>query len=108
MLFRSKNYERFRIEDCKIDKAISNKLDLTPSEIRNYQQLNPDLWSVYYKIGKYYYDKGYYTASEIEFRKALSKEITTLPDQRNIEKYLKKMNQNYHSVLQQNAFEYFY
>jgi len=86
-----KNYELFRIEDCKIDKAISNKLDLTPSEIRNYQQLNPDLWSVYYKIGKYYYDKGYYTASEIEFRKALSKEITTLPDQRNIEKYLKKM-----------------
>ncbi len=84
-----KNYERFRIEERKINKALSGKLDLTPSEIRNYQQLNPDLWSVYYKIGKYYYDKGYYTASEIEFRKALSKEITTLPDQRNIEKYLR-------------------
>lgn len=87
-----KNYERFRIEDRKVDKALHGKYELTPSEARNYQQLNPDLWSVYYKIGKYYYDKGYYTASEIEFKKALSKEITTLPDQRNIEKYLKKID----------------
>jgi len=87
-----KNYELYRIEDRKIDKAISDKSDLSSEEIRKYQQLNPDLWSVYYKIGKYYYEKGYYKASQTKFEKALSKEITTLPDQRNIEKYLKKIN----------------
>lgn len=87
-----KSYELYRIEDRKIDKVISEKSNLSSEEIKNYQALNPDLWLVYYKIGKYYYEKGYYKASQIEFEKALSKEITTLPDKINIEKYLKKIN----------------
>lgn len=87
-----KNYELYRVKDRKIDQAISEKSNLSTEEIRTYQQLNPDLWLVYYKIGKYYYKKGYYRASQIEFEKALSKEITTLPDKKNIEKYLKKIN----------------
>ncbi|HLV45675.1 MAG TPA: C45 family peptidase [Flavobacterium sp.] len=88
-----KNYELYRIEDRKIDQIIEDKSHLSSAEIKHYQQLNPDFWAVYYKIGKYYYDKGYYTIAQAEFEKALSKEITTLPDRRNIEKYLKKIDQ---------------
>ena len=87
-----KNYELYRIEDRKIDQIIEDKSHLPSAEIKHYQQLNPDLWAVYYKIGKYYYNKGYYTIARAEFEKALSKEITTLPDQRNVEKYLKKID----------------
>ena len=43
-------------------------------------------------IGVYYYDKKDYALAKKEFEKALSKEITTLPDVKNINKYLKKIN----------------
>src|SRR5690606_27069130 len=87
-----KNYELYRVKDRKIDQAIADKLQLSTNEIKNYQQLNPNLWSVYYKIGVYYYDKKDYALAKKEFEKALSKEITTLPDVKNINKYLKKIN----------------
>lgn len=87
-----KNYELYRVKDRKIDQAIADKLQLSTNEIENYQQLNPNLWSVYYKIGVYYYDKKNYALAKKEFEKALSKEITTLPDVKNINKYLKKIN----------------
>lgn len=87
-----KNYELFRIEDRNIDKAITEKKDLKPDYIRYYQSLNPDFWVVYYKAGLYFYNNGYYTAAKAEFEKALTKEITTLPDKEETERYLKEIN----------------
>ncbi|MFY0481871.1 C45 family autoproteolytic acyltransferase/hydrolase [Flavobacterium sp. PLA-1-15] len=86
-----KDYEQYRINDRIIDEAISKNKNLTVALIKNYQNLNPNHWMVYYKAGKYYYDKGWYKASELEFQKALTKEITTVPDKIQIEKYLKKI-----------------
>ncbi|PZR19319.1 MAG: acyl-CoA--6-aminopenicillanic acid acyl-transferase [Flavobacterium psychrophilum] len=87
-----RNYENFRIEDRKVDKAIKDKTPLDESYIRHYQALNPDFWVVYYKAGLYFYNKGYYTAAQYEFEKALGKEITTLPDKEKTEAYLKKIS----------------
>ena len=72
-----KNYEEYRKMERVIEKAIEEDEDLTVNAITHYQQLNPDFWKVYYNIGKYYYNRGYYTASKAEFEKALTKEITT-------------------------------
>ena len=59
---------------------------------REYQSLNADFWLVYARIGEYYYQRGWFKAAEVEFKKALEKEITTVPDREKIEDYLKKIN----------------
>lgn len=86
-----KNYQKFRIEDRKIDSYLRNKTEVSFDFIRNYQSLNPDYWVVYYKAGLYFYQKKYFQLAQHNFEKALTKEITTVPDKEAIEKYLKKI-----------------
>ena len=88
-----KNYEQFRIEDRNMDAILENKSDLEANFIKKYQSLNPDFWIVYYKPGKYFYDQKKYTLAKPELEKALTKEITTLPAKKQIEKMLRKINQ---------------
>ena len=87
-----KNYEKFRIEDRKMDAVLENKSDLDSDFRKNYQSLNLDYWIVYYKIGLYFYQKKNYQEAKGHFEKALTKEITTLTAKQEIEKYLKKIN----------------
>jgi hypothetical protein len=86
------DYEKFRILDRKLDEVLKEKLTLETGFAKEYQNLNPYFWLVYSKIGEYYFQKGWYKAAEIEFKKALEKEITTVPDKKKIENYLKKIN----------------
>ncbi len=87
-----RNYEEFRRQDRVIDHAIAEKEDLPRNFIKNYQSLNPDYWKVYYSVGKYYYNKGYYAAAKAEFEKALRTEIVTLSLKQNTEGYIRKIN----------------
>ncbi|WP_394774483.1 C45 family autoproteolytic acyltransferase/hydolase [Flavobacterium sp.] len=86
-----KNYQKFRIEDDKIDLWLKNKEVISLEFIQQYQSLNPDYWVVYYKAGLYFYQQKEYKLSQANFEKALTNEITTVPDKRAIEKYLKKI-----------------
>lgn len=86
-----KNYKQYRKEDRIIDAAIENKETLPLAFIETYQSYNPDFWEVYYKAGVYNYNRGYYTAAKAEFEKALTKEITTVPDREQVEDYLMKI-----------------
>ena len=86
-----KNYKKFRIEDHKIDLYLKNKTEIPLDFIQNYQSLNPNYWVVYYKAGLYFYQKKYFLLAQENFKKALTKEITTVPDKEAIEKYLKKL-----------------
>ncbi|MDO5609101.1 MAG: C45 family peptidase [Capnocytophaga sp.] len=86
-----KNYEEYRKINRIIEKSIKNKTDISAEMIRHYQSLNPDLWSVYYKIGVYYYQKGWYAAARNEFKKAENKVVTTQYDLENIQKYQRKI-----------------
>lgn len=85
------SYEKYRVVDREIDSLLENKYEIRQELINVYQNLNPDLWIVYYKIGNYYYDKGWLKAAEIQFEKALTKEITTLPSRLIIEQKLKSI-----------------
>ena len=85
------NYQKFRIEDDKIDLYLKNKKEIPLEFIQHYQSLNPDYWVVYYKAGLYFYQKKYFQLAQINFEKALTKEITTVPEKETIEKYLKKI-----------------
>lgn len=85
------DYEQYRVLSRTLQKAINEDTHLEPSMLSKIQQLNPEYWEVYYLVGKYYYEKGYYTAALISFEKAKTKEITTVPDQEALEKYIKKI-----------------
>lgn len=87
------NYEQYKMMNTEMTHAIDNndRIALTDDFISYYQSLNPDFWVVYYQAGKYYYQLKDYQKAKAEFEKALTKEITTLPDKENVEKYLRKM-----------------
>ena len=85
------NYEEFKFANGEVQNAIDgDDVVLTDDFIPHYQSSNPDFWLVYYQAGKYYFNQKAYSNAKIEFEKALSKEITTVPDRENVEKYLRK------------------
>ncbi len=85
------NYEEFKFANGEVQNAIDgDDFVLADDFIPHYQSLNPDFWLVYYQAGKYYFNQKAYSNAKIEFEKALSKEITTVPDRENVEKYLRK------------------
>lgn len=85
------HYEQSKMLAKEINEAAENKdILLTDDLIPYYQSMNPDFWQVYYQSGKYYFNKKEYSKAKTEFEKALTKEITTVPDRKNVEKYLKK------------------
>jgi predicted choloylglycine hydrolase len=85
------HYEQFRIEDKKIDLFMEKKQTLPSDFIGKYQSLNPDYWVVYYKAGLYFYQNKKYVLAQEQFEKALTKEISTLPEKEKITNYLKKI-----------------
>ncbi|WP_343664209.1 C45 family peptidase [Chryseobacterium mucoviscidosis] len=84
------NYEQYKMMSEEVEKGIEGDVLLTDDFLSRYQSLNPDFWLVYYQAGKYYFNKKEYAKAKTEFEKALTKEITTVPDRKNVEKYLRK------------------
>jgi len=85
-----KNYEKYKVLNAEIQKSIDNHVVLSDEYLADYQLLNSEFWWVYYLAGKYYFEQKNYSKAKMEFEKALTKEITTVPDRENVEKYLKK------------------
>ncbi|MCD8540398.1 MAG: hypothetical protein LRY55_12005 [Leadbetterella sp.] len=82
------DYERYRVLDRRLDQALKERILLPDSFFEEYISLNPELWSVYYKAGKYFKNKKQENRARAYFETALTKEITTLPARREIEKNL--------------------
>ena len=87
-----RNYEKFRNQKRIVEQIIDENLDYNSKDIDRFISLNPESWEVYYLAGTYYYKRKYYKAALIQFEKALSKEITTVPERIEIEKFIKKIN----------------
>jgi len=86
-----RDYEAYRVLNRTLQNAISNGSNLDPLTITEIQRLNPEFWEVHYLVGQYYYEKGYFTAALHAFETANTKEITTVPNQREIDSYIKKL-----------------
>ncbi len=84
------NYEKYKLERRKLELAIENKEPFDLEKLEAFTTLNPDFWEVYYIVGTYYYNNKNYKAALTKFEKALSKEITTVIDRENVEKYINK------------------
>lgn len=85
------NYETYRALKAQVLGSIKNHEDVNPSNISKLQATNPEYWETYYIVGEYYYKKGYLTAALNAFEKAKTKEITTIPDKRKVDLYIKKL-----------------
>lgn len=85
------DYEEFKFANGEVQNAIDGEdVVLSDGFIPHYQSLNPDFWLVYYQAGKYYFKQKEYSKAKTEFEKALTKEITTVPDRENVREFLKK------------------
>ncbi|MDH6251323.1 putative choloylglycine hydrolase [Chryseobacterium sp. H1D6B] len=85
-----KNYQEYKKLNSEIEDAVDHKEALSVDFISRYQSLNPDFWMVYYETGRYYFKQKKYQQAKEQFEKALTKEITTFLDKKNVEKYLRK------------------
>ncbi|MDO5971756.1 C45 family peptidase [Flavivirga aquimarina] len=85
------DYETYRMLKHQIEVTIKEKQSVEPSTLLAIQKANPEYWESYYIVGAYYYKKKYYRAALNAFLKANTKEITTIPDKRNIDAYIKKL-----------------
>lgn len=84
------NYENYRAEDRRIAAMIQEGKPVSDERWQAWQQLNPDLWLVYYKAGIYYYNRGAYAQAISQLETALTKVITTVPEEQRVQKYLRK------------------
>lgn len=85
------NYEVYRTLRTQVLSDIKHNESVAPSVVSELYNSNPDYWETHYLIGQYYYKKGYFTAALDAFENAKNKEITTVPDQVQIERYIKKL-----------------
>ena len=86
------NYEKYRILRDEIQNAISEEKHIEQQVLSDFTALNPNFWEGHYLIGKYNLKKGYDTLALQAFLEAKTKEITTLPDQREVDKHIKKLS----------------
>ncbi len=86
------NYEKHRLLRQKIIEKIEKEAIIDENTLNLFKKLNPDFWEVYYLVGKYYYQQKKYAKAKKAFEICLTKEITTLPDRKKVEKKLKKTN----------------
>lgn len=87
-----RNYEKYRDLYGIVTRAISQETHLEADVLREFEASNPEFWQVHYLIGLYNYHKGYDTVALESFSKAATKEITTVPDKEQVERYIRKLN----------------
>jgi hypothetical protein len=86
-----KNYQTYRHLRHEVLTVIDNNDTIDLEKLLQLEKLNPEYWESYYIIGTYYYKKGYYTAALEAFKIAKTKEITTIPDEEQVDTYIKKI-----------------
>ena len=86
-----RDYEKFKKLRREIRKAHQQKITFSEEKMAEYISLNPSFWEVYNDAATNAVLKKEYNLAAKYFQEALKKEITTIPDRKNIEKQLKKI-----------------
>ena len=63
---------------------------ISEEEIHSFIQLNPQFWKTYFLVGEYYFGRKNYKKALENYKIALEKEITTVPDREFLEKRIRK------------------
>ncbi|GAA3508291.1 acyl-CoA--6-aminopenicillanic acid acyl-transferase [Aquimarina addita] len=84
------NYEKFRMIRSKIKEASKTRQIIPDDELKEFKTLNPDYWATYFVLGEYHYTQKEYEKAFSAFVEGEKKEITTIPDQEKLKKYIRK------------------
>ncbi len=84
------DYEAFRKLESEVKRAINGGSSVTKAKARKLIKLNPNFWEAWYLAGKIYYDQEEYKKALIHFKQARKREITTVPDLKEVEKMIRK------------------
>jgi hypothetical protein len=85
------NYERYRKLRHVLHQIIDKKEKASPEFLYDFKRANPNYWEAYALVGEYYFQRGFLAAAKKEFELALTKEVTTIPDKKRIEKRLRRI-----------------
>ncbi len=91
-----RDYEVYRTLSRQVSAALAKGSRLEPEVLKTFEESNPDFWEAHYLIGLYYYQKGYDTVALQAFKKAATKEITTIPDRNRVERYIRRLKRRLH------------
>ncbi len=86
-----RHYMRYRKLRNQITKAIASNGHVEKELLSELVAVNPDFWEAHYLVGKYNYKKGYNRLALTSFLEAETKEITTVPDREEVERYIRKL-----------------
>lgn len=85
-----KDYEKFKRELKFFHNQIESNAKISDDYLTNFIELNPNYWLAYYEVGEYYFAKNEFQKAIENYKIALTKEVTTLPDKTKIEERIKK------------------
>ncbi|SDB61058.1 Acyl-coenzyme A:6-aminopenicillanic acid acyl-transferase [Flavobacteriaceae bacterium MAR_2010_188] len=85
-----KDYQEFRELSSKVEKSILAENLVAAEELSRLENLNPEYWKAYFLVGKYFYEHKNYQEALKAFNLAKTKEITTLVDEKELSKMIKK------------------
>lgn len=84
------DYEEYRILERTLEAALEDKTDVSATFLQKVQTKNPDYWKAHYLAGRYCYQHKEYKKALAAFKISETKEITTVPDQESLAKYIRK------------------
>lgn len=85
------NYEKYRVEERQLEASISEENFIKSEiELKHFITLNPNYWKAHYLVGNYFYIQKKYALALPYFEKALSLEIPTTSNQKELKKLIKK------------------
>lgn len=84
------DYEAFRKLENEVKRAINSGRPVTEAKARQLIKLNPNFWEAWFLAGKIYYDQEDYKKALIHFKQARKREITTVPDLKELEEMIRK------------------
>lgn len=85
-----RNYEQYRTLESQVFHELENNQIPSEETAKELVRLNPEFWEAYFLAGKIYYEHSDFRQAVINFKLALKKEVTTLPDRKKIEKMIRK------------------
>lgn len=85
-----KNYEAFRILERRIEKALIEEQLVVQQDLNNLIRFNPNYWKAYYLVGLYQYEQKQFSHGLKNFELAVTKEVTTSVDEKELRKFIKK------------------
>ncbi|SKB75406.1 Acyl-coenzyme A:6-aminopenicillanic acid acyl-transferase [Parapedobacter luteus] len=85
-----RDYQAFRVQAGELEAAVAAGASVPDKALDELLRLNPEFWKANFLVGEYYFGRRQYAEALRYFRLAASKEVTTAPDRRLIEKRIKK------------------